>query len=121
MTKYVSDTLAKGAIPIVCSPIPRKNWKDGKIVRNADTYGGWARQVAVAKNAAFIDLNENIARRYDALGEAQVELMFADPNTHTSWAGATLNAEFVVKGLKALQGNPLEKYLSEKGKSVKPE
>jgi|WetSurMetagenome_2_1015567.scaffolds.fasta_scaffold38418_2 lysophospholipase L1-like esterase len=121
MTKYVSDTLAKGAIPVVCSLIPRKTWKDGKIVRSADSYGGWAKQVAAAKHVAFIDLNENIARRYDALGEAQVEPMFADPHTHTSWAGATLNAEFVVKGLKALPGDPLENDLSEKGKSVKPD
>jgi len=118
MRKYVTDTLAKGAIPIVCSPIPRKIWKDGKIVRNADHYGGWARQVAAAANVAFVDLNEIIASRYDALGVDQVEPLFADPHTHTSLAGAKLNAECVVAGLKALKGNPLERYLSEKGKSV---
>jgi rhamnogalacturonan acetylesterase len=47
--KYMAETLAKGAIPIMCSPIPRKIWKDGKTVRNADSYGGWARQVAASK------------------------------------------------------------------------
>ena len=118
MRKYVSDTVAKGAIPIVCSPIPRKIWKDGKIVRNADTYGGWAKQVAAASNAVFLDLNEIIAHRYDALGEAQVETLFADPHTHTSLVGAELNAECVVAGLKALQNISLDRYLSEKGKSV---
>jgi lysophospholipase L1-like esterase len=118
MRKYVADTLAKGAIPIICSPIPRKIWKDGKVERNADNYGGWARQVAAATEVAFIDLNEIIARRYDALGEAQVEPLFADPHTHTSRAGAELNAECVVAGLKALAGNPLGKYLSVKGQAV---
>ena len=121
MRKYASDALAKGAIPIICSPIPRKTWMDGKIVRNADTYGGWARQVAIMEKAAFIDLNEIIARRYDALGEAQVEPLFADPHTHTSRAGAELNAESVVAGLKALDGNPLGRYLSAKGQAVKPD
>ncbi len=121
MKKYIADTLAKGAIPIVCSPIPRKIWKDGKVVRNAENYGGWAKQVAASQGAAFIDLNEIIAKRYDALGEAQVEPLFADPHTHTSRAGAELNAESVVAGLKALPGNPLGKYLSDKGTAVAPD
>ena len=51
LRKYVEDTKAKGAIPILCSPIPRKTWKDGKIVRNAASYGGWARQIAEQEDA----------------------------------------------------------------------
>lgn len=121
MKKYVEDTLAKGAIPIVCSPIPRKIWADGKVVRNADNYGGWARQVADSEKEAFVDLNEIIARRYDSLGQAQVETLFADPHTHTGRAGAEFNAECVVAGLKTLKGNPLGGYLSAKGLAVTPD
>jgi lysophospholipase L1-like esterase len=121
MRKYVTDTVAKGATPIVCSPIPRKIWQDGRVVRNAANYGGWARQVAEQEKAAFIDLNEIIARRYDALGEAQVEPLFADPHTHTSRAGAVLNAECVVAGLKALPGKPLGQYLSAQGQAIAAE
>jgi len=116
LRKYVAK--AKGAIPIICSPIPRKAWKDGKIVRNASNYGGWARQVAEQEHVGFIDLNEIIARRYDALGEAAVEPLFGDPHTHTSRAGAELNAECVVAGLKALPNDPVAKYFSAKGKAV---
>ena len=118
MRKYVADTLTKGAVPIVCSPIPRKIWKDGKVVRNSENYGGWAREIAEQAKVAFLDLNDIIARRYDVLGEAQVEPLFADPHTHTSRAGAQLNAESVVAGLKALPGNPLGPYLSTIGKAV---
>jgi lysophospholipase L1-like esterase len=121
MRKYVSDTLAKGAQPIICSPIPRKMWKDGKIVRNSDNYGGWARQVAEQEHVPFVDLNEIIARRYDALGEAMVEPLFADPHTHTSRAGAELNAECVVAGLKALPRDPVAADLSAKGKALAPD
>ena len=32
LRKFVADTLAKRATPIVCSPVPRKAWRDGKIV-----------------------------------------------------------------------------------------
>jgi rhamnogalacturonan acetylesterase len=118
MTKYVIDTIAKGAIPILCSPIPRKTWKDGKIVRNADTFGGWAHQVALQQHIGFIDLNEMIARRYDALGEEKVEPLFGDPHTHTSRAGAKLNADCVVAGLKALPRDPVDQYFSATGKAV---
>jgi lysophospholipase L1-like esterase len=118
LRKYVADTKAKGAIPIICSPIPRKAWKDGKIVRNAANYGGWARQVAEQEHVGFIDLNEMIARRYDALGEAAVEPLFGDPHTHTSRAGAELNADCVVAGLKALPRDPVARYFSAKGKAV---
>ncbi|HTI08376.1 MAG TPA: GDSL-type esterase/lipase family protein, partial [Puia sp.] len=33
MRKYVSDTKAKGAIPIICSPIPRDIFVEGKVTR----------------------------------------------------------------------------------------
>jgi rhamnogalacturonan acetylesterase len=118
MRRYVTDTLAKGAIPIICSPIPRKIWKDGKVVRNSSNYGGWARQVALEKHVDFIDLNAIIAQRYDVLGVQKVEPLFADPHTHTSREGAELNAQCVVAGLKALPHDPVANYLSEKGKQV---
>jgi lysophospholipase L1-like esterase len=115
----VKDAKAKGAIPIVCSPIPRKMWKDGKVVRNAGDFGGWARQVTAQEHVGFIDLNEIIARRYDALGEAAVEPLFGDPHTHTSRAGAELNAECVIAGLKALESDPVAGDFSAKGAAVK--
>ena len=66
LRKFIADARAKGATPIVCSLIPRKTWKDGKIARNKGDYAGWAEQVAAAEQAPFVDLNEFIARRYDA-------------------------------------------------------
>jgi hypothetical protein len=38
LRKFIADAKARGATPIVCSPIPRKIWKDGKIARSADSY-----------------------------------------------------------------------------------
>lgn len=120
MREYVSDTRAKGATPIICSLVPRKIWKDGKIVRNADTYAGWAEQVARAAKAPFVDLNDIIATRYDELGQQAVEPLFADPHTHTTLAGAEISAKAVIMGLKSLKHDPLGKYLSGQGKAVRP-
>jgi lysophospholipase L1-like esterase len=118
LRKFIEGARAKGATPIVCSLIPRKTWQAGKIQRNKDTYAGWAEQVAEAEAAPFVDLNEIIARRYDELGQAKVEPLFGDPHTHTSPAGAELNASCVIAGLKALKQDPLAPYLSQKGNAV---
>jgi lysophospholipase L1-like esterase len=106
--KFVREARAAGATPIVCSLTPRKTWKDGKIVRSgADSYGGWARQVAEQENAAFLDVNDLVASRYEAVGEAAVNPLFGDPNLHTSLAGAKVNAEIVAATLRKLPGDPL--------------
>ena len=118
MSKYIADTRAKGATPIVCSLVPRKTWKDGKIVRNGKDYAGWAQQVAAREHVGYIDLNEITARKYDALGEAAVEPLFGDPHTHTTLAGAVMNAESVVAGLKALKRDPVKKDFSAKGAAI---
>jgi lysophospholipase L1-like esterase len=111
LRKYIADTRAKGATPIVCSLVPRKIWKDGKIVRSKESHAGWAEQAAVSENVAFVDLNEIIARHYDDLGPERANSLFADEHTHTTAAGAELNAECVVSGLEALKEDPLAPYL----------
>lgn len=117
LRKFISDAKAKGAIPIVCSPIPRKTWKDQKIVRSNEDYGKWAKEVANSEKVGFIDLNNLIADQYDRLGEEKVEPLFADPHTHTSRAGAELNAAAVIKGLNELKSPNLTRFYSAKGKS----
>lgn len=118
LRQYIADVRARGAIPILCSPVPRKGFTDGKANRNTATYGGWTAQVAAAEGVAFINLNEIIARRYDALGPEKVDPLFADQNTHTSLAGAEINAVCVVAGLKALKNNPVAPYFSAKAALV---
>ncbi|HYL77501.1 MAG TPA: rhamnogalacturonan acetylesterase [Bryobacteraceae bacterium] len=112
LRKFIADTKSKGATPMVCSLVPRKIWKDGKVVRSTD-YAKWAAEVAQSESVAFLDLNEIIAQRYDELGPEKVEPLFADPHTHTSRAGAELNASCVIAALKALKENPLAPYFSD--------
>jgi hypothetical protein len=111
LRRFIDDARAKGATPIVCSLVPRKIWKDGKIERNSKTYQKWAADVAAAEKAGYIDLNEMIAREYDALGPEKVDALFADPHTHTSLEGARLNAECVVRGLRALSIDKMSLWL----------
>ena len=52
-------------------------------------------------------------------GPEKVELLFFVDNTHTSLAGAELNAASVVVGLKALKNHPLARFFSVRARSVK--
>ena len=111
MRKYIRDAKSKGAIPIVCSPIPRNQWKDGKVGRSAESYSGWAEQVAKEEGAQFINLNEIIAAKYEELGTDAVKAFFPADNTHTNKEGAQLNAQIVIDALKKQSPDKLEKYL----------
>jgi lysophospholipase L1-like esterase len=123
LRKYIADVKAKGATPILCSLVPRKIWDGSHIVRQTATYRGWARAVAEQQHVPFVDLNEIIARRYDAMGTTAVDGVFGDPHTHTNLVGAQLNAECVVSGLRALPQSlvgPLVAALSAKGQAIQP-
>jgi hypothetical protein len=119
--QFIIQARRKGATLMVCSLIPRNSWRDGKAVRNANDYGGWAGQAAKAEQAPFIDINEIIAGQYDKLGQEKVNALFiAGAGPHTSLAGARTNAVCVVAGIKGLKDNPLTVFLSEAGKAVAP-
>ena len=104
LRRYIADTRAKGATPIVCSPIPRNDWKNGKVIRSTGSYATWAAESAKTGGAYFIDLNSLIADRYDQLGQEAVKPFFPKEHTHTGWDGALLNAQCVVEGIKRLEG-----------------
>lgn len=111
MRKYIRDAKAKGAIAIVCSPIPRNDWKDGKVSRSKDSYAGWAEQVAKEEGAYFIDLNDLIATKYEALGQDAVKAFFPGDHTHTDINGAKLNAQTVIDELKKINPDNLKKFM----------
>ena len=112
MRRYLRETKAKGAIPIVCSLVPRENWKDGKVIRSADSYALWAKQIAQQEGAHFIDLNERIAVKYEELGEQEVHKFFPADHTHTNLEGAKLNAEIVANELKKINPGKINQYMT---------
>ena len=111
MRKYIRDAKAKGAVAIVCSPIPRNDWKDGKVSRSKESYAGWAQQVAKEEGAYFVDLNDLVATKYEQMGAEAVKLFFPGDHTHTDISGAKLNAQIVMEQLKKLNPGKLKKYM----------
>ena len=112
LAKFTNEAKAKGATVFICSPIPRNDWKDGKVNRyNGTGYGLWSKQTAEATGAYFIDLNSITADEYDAMGQEKVNPLFPNEHTHTSREGAAINAASIVKGIKQLKNCDLKKYI----------
>ena len=121
MRKYGNDARAKGAKVIFCSMVPHKDWDvSGHMIRKErDQWVKWTANAAKATGAAFIDLNEIVALEFERLGPDKVAPLFGDARTHSTPAGALLNAQLVISGIKVLKDPNLKKYLSDKGKSLK--
>jgi lysophospholipase L1-like esterase len=96
----------------VLSPVPRNIWKDGKVARAANDYGKWAAESAKAGGAPFIDLNDLVAKRYEAAGPEKVMAeYFGTDHTHTTPAGAALTAAVLADAIQRLDGCALREYL----------
>ena len=105
---------------IYCSMVPHKDWQGGEIIRKeSETFVKWTENAAKATGAAYLNLNEIIALEFEALGSDKVAPLFGDARTHSTPAGALLNAQLVISGIQALDKPNLRKYLSAKGKSIK--
>ena len=122
LRRYVDDTRARGATPIICSLTPRKGWTEsGGFVRGGG-HAEWAQQVATETQAAFVPLNEIIGARYEELGKRKVDRLYVPSpkeNLHSGWEGAVVNAECVIAGLKALPGDPLGKFYSKRADAIR--
>jgi lysophospholipase L1-like esterase len=111
LRKFIREAKTKGATPLVCSMIPRNEWKDGKVQRADQDFGKWAAEVAQQEGVAFINLNDITARKYEKLGPDETKKFFPGDHTHTNPAGAQVNAESVVDGIRADKKLALNKYL----------
>jgi rhamnogalacturonan acetylesterase len=97
--KFIDDTKAKGAHPIVVSLTVRNIWQDGRVERGSGHFSQWLQDVAEAEKVPFVDLTNIIADTYEKLGQDKVKDFFPVDHTHTSPAAADLNARLVVAGL----------------------
>jgi len=120
LKKFVNDAKAKGAIPIICSMIPRNQWDysvradttSKRLVRRADKdFGKWAEEVAISEGVFFIDLNAITGNKYDAMGPDEVMKLFQGDHTHTNMEGARINAASVIQGIKELKQLELNNYV----------
>lgn len=111
MRRFVRETRALGAHPILMSLTPRNAYDEknpGHVVRVNQTFGLWARQIAEEMGCPFIDLNEISAQKYDQMTEWKYNYHFYLDHIHTSAFGAKLNARSAVEGILASDNAELQ-------------
>jgi len=118
LRKMIVDVRTRGAQPVVLSLTARNIWQDGRVERGSGRFGAWARETAGWEGMPFIDLTALIADEFERRGEPAVAAFFPQDHTHTSPAGAALNARLVVAGLRALPRDPVAAWLSAAGAEI---
>ena len=92
LEQYAKDAKAKGATAIILSPVPLNGWTNGKLNRGFEGYVQWAKDAATAQNALYINMNGLIADHLDPLGSKEKAMVYFVPDSHTTKAGARVNA-----------------------------
>ncbi|MGB6384997.1 MAG: rhamnogalacturonan acetylesterase [Terriglobales bacterium] len=83
--RYIHDTRAIGAIPVVITPLSRRNYKDDVLVEDLNDYAAAARRVGMEEDVTVIDLNaisiallkqmtQEQADQFDATGQTTESL-----------------------------------------------
>ena len=75
LTRMVAEVRAAGAIPVLLTPLTRREFKDGKLRNTLEPWSDEVRKVAAATGAALVDLNRASAAAVTRMGpETSLEL-----------------------------------------------
>jgi lysophospholipase L1-like esterase len=118
LVRYVNESRAKKAIPVLITPVARRKFDSaGKVVGTHEVYSEIVRAVARQLNVHFIDLDKKIQALFQQFGPEPSEFLFnhlqpgEHPNypegrvddTHFSELGARKIAEIVLAEIKELK------------------
>jgi lysophospholipase L1-like esterase len=122
LRQFAQAAKAKGAAVIILSPMHRRTFDArGKITNSHGDYPVAAWQAAKEESAAFIDLNSQSQKLYEALGPDGSGVLFKEGDgTHHSPFGAYQIAKIIVQSIRD-QDLPLAKFLIRDWKKYDPE
>ena len=99
LRRFINETRAAGAFPVLMSLTPRNAWENGKVVRKI--HSEWCEKVAEEEQVPYIDLNDISATKLETFGPDKMNYHFFGDKIHTSKFGAVLNARSAAEGIAA--------------------
>ena len=115
LAKFVNESRAKGAIPVLFTPIVRRHFDDqGTLVNSHGNYPDALRQLAARMNVPLIDLEKLTRHLVDSLGPEKSKKLYVwtrpnekypeghKDNTHLNVEGAHKVAELAAEAVKML-------------------
>ncbi len=116
LVKYVNETRAKKANPVLLTPIMRRSFKNGVFQDSHKGYPDVTRRVADSLHVPLIDMHQKSEKLILSLGEEKAKTLFnhvdsghvnypagKKDDTHFSPAGADKMAALVVEGIIELK------------------
>ena len=111
LKKFVAETRAKAANPVLLTPVARRRFQEGKVAESHAVYSTLVREVAKEEQVPLIDLDKVSMELYQDMGEEHSKLLFLHlkpgehpnypegkiDNTHFNELGARLIAQLVLK------------------------
>lgn len=117
LTRYVTESRSKKAIPVLITPVARRKFdSSGKVEGTHDVYSAIVRKVAAELNVPLIDLDKKSQALLQQFGEKNSVWLYdqlepgehpnypngVKDNTHFSELGARRMAEIVLAGIRSL-------------------
>ncbi|ATY34775.1 rhamnogalacturonan acetylesterase [Sphingomonas psychrotolerans] len=94
LRQMVTEVRAAGAVPVLLTPLTRREFKDGKLANSLAAWGDEVRKVATAMQVPIVELNRDSARAVEQLGAAEATKLAmappADDEVAAASAGTTL-------------------------------
>jgi len=105
MSRYVDESRAAGAVPVLITSMTRRNFRDGKIATVLGPYAQAVRDLAREKDVPLVDLHAASIELLNRLGPAESETLGPVVNgrrdrTHLSDKGKTVMAALVADLLR---------------------
>lgn len=103
LRRYVSAGRARGASPILLTPISRRRFSGTRVTPSHGDYPDATRAVAAETQTPLLDMTQKTEQLLESFGPVASQQLFApDDNTHLSPQGALAVARLVADGLREL-------------------
>lgn len=124
LARFIRETRAKGATPLLMSPITRRYFNEDGTIKHTHPYSPLSREVAKQEKVDFIDMDTITREHFQQQGDENSTLRFLQipPNTHPNYPngvrdnthlnqlGAREVAQLALKEMKKMD-HPLAKKI----------
>lgn len=112
LERYVRETRAAGAIPVLLTPLTRRMFKDGSLANDLEPWAQKVRDVAARLDVPLVDLNAESAAAVQALGPTLANRFAQRPPSGAVAAGAldgkTLPSDYGTAPVSAPGASPMQ-------------
>lgn len=88
LRQFVSDVRAAGAMPVLVTPLTRRDFKEGKLKNTLASWSDQVRGVAKAMEVPLVDLNALSARQVQEMGAEMATKLAQEPPSDAELAAA---------------------------------